>query len=119
MIPCSLTPFTRKTVTGIFALRTLLRKTSCKFWLLSEDIRSPLFVVGVPALNPALHDAGMHRILLHCNPSRLQALHASDQLRTGTEPQGRRMSVEFSDQRRIGPQEIGRASRRGRGCPYV
>src|SRR3546814_19186093 len=69
MIPCSLTPFTRKTVTGIFALRTLLRKTSCKFWLLSEDIRSPLFVVGVPALNPALHYAGMHPLLLHCNPS--------------------------------------------------
>src|ERR1700693_349853 len=29
--PCSLTPFTRKMVSGILALRTWLRKVSCKF----------------------------------------------------------------------------------------
>src|SRR6185369_14296793 len=43
MIPCSFTPLTRKTVTGVLFLRTWFRNTSCTFWDFSVGMRVPLF----------------------------------------------------------------------------
>src|ERR1700754_67710 len=45
-MPWSLTPFTRNTVRGVFPLRTALRKMSCRFCFLSDDMSflEPSFV---------------------------------------------------------------------------
>src|SRR5215470_13479815 len=40
--PCSFTPFTRKMVSGVFDLRTLFRKVSCRFCFLSLMAFAPL-----------------------------------------------------------------------------
>src|SRR6266567_6555555 len=44
MMPCSFTPLTRKTVTGVLFLRTWFRNTSCTFCDFSLDIAGSFFL---------------------------------------------------------------------------
>src|SRR3954452_2673117 len=98
MMPCSLTPFTRKTVTGVLFFRTWFKNTSWTFCDFSLDMGSlPSFLEpGWPALDRhTLKKGASVRFRRWARDRNPQALQRAKQTRLVGKAQPRRKAGEF------------------------